>query len=43
MASLLPVVEAQVLTYLRLTGKHVGLILNFNTPVLKNGIRRIVL
>jgi GxxExxY protein len=40
---LLPVHEAQVITYLRLTGLHVGLLLNFNTDILKNGIRRLVL
>ncbi len=35
--------EAQVLTYLRHTGLRVGLILNFNTRVLPNGIQRISL
>ena len=40
---LLPIHEAQLLTYLRLSGYHVGLLLNFNTPVLKDGIRRLVL
>ena len=34
---------AQVLTYLRVTGLRVALILNFNSVVLKNGIRRLVL
>ncbi|MDY0344793.1 MAG: GxxExxY protein [Lentimicrobium sp.] len=34
---------AQVLTYLRLLGKHVGLLLNFNTKSLKDGIKRLVL
>ena len=34
---------AQVLTYLRLSGKHVGLLLNFYTKSLKDGIRRLVL
>lgn len=38
-----PVFTAQVLTYLRLTGLHVGLILNFNQHVLKDGIKRVVL
>ncbi|HSP97134.1 MAG TPA: GxxExxY protein [Candidatus Dormibacteraeota bacterium] len=37
---LLPVHEAQILTYLRLTGKQVGLLINFNVPLLKEGIRR---
>jgi GxxExxY protein len=40
---LLPVHEAQLLTYLRLSGMTVGLLLNFYTPVLKNGIKRMVL
>jgi len=39
----LPVHEAQLLTYLRLTGLRVGMLVNFNVPVLKNGIRRRVL
>ena len=37
---ILPVHEAQLMTYLRLTGIHVGLLLNFNVPVLKDGILR---
>ena len=41
--ALLPIHEAQVLTYLKLGGWHIGLLINFNVPVLKNGIRRIVL
>lgn len=40
---LIPVHEAQLLTYLRITGKRVGLLINFNVPVLKDGIRRRVL
>ncbi len=40
---LLPVHEAQLLTYLKLTGLKIGLLLNFNVPVLKNGIRRLCL
>ena len=39
----LPVHEAQLLTYLKLTGIRVGLLINFNVPVLKNGIYRRVL
>ena len=35
--------EAQLLTYLRLGGWSVGLLINFNVEVLKNGIRRRVL
>lgn len=40
---ILPVHEAQLLTYLRLTGIHVGLLINFNVPTLKDGIYRRVL
>lgn len=39
----LPVHEAQLLTYLKLTGIRVGLLINFNKPVLKDGICRRVL
>lgn len=39
---LLPVHEAQRLTYLRLGGWKVGLLINFNVPVLHRGIRRFV-
>jgi GxxExxY protein len=35
-----PVHEAQLLTYLKLGGWKLGLLLNFNVPVLKDGIRR---
>ena len=38
-----PVFEAQILTYLRITGKRVGLLLNFNTRLLKDGIKRYIL
>ncbi len=40
---LLPVHEAQLMTYLRLGGWRVGLLINFNVPVLKDGLRRRVL
>ncbi|MGZ4839745.1 MAG: GxxExxY protein [Terriglobales bacterium] len=40
---LLPVHEAQLLTYLRLSGKRVGLLINFDVSVVKNGIIRRVL
>jgi GxxExxY protein len=40
---LLPVHEAQLLAYLKLSGHHVGLLINFNVPVLKDGILRRVL
>jgi len=38
----LPLHEAQLLTYLRLTGKRLGLLINFNTRILKDGIKRVV-
>jgi len=41
--SLLPIHEAQLLTYLKLGGWQVGLLINFNVPILKQGIRRRVL
>jgi GxxExxY protein len=40
---LLPIHEAQLLTYLKLSGIRVGLLLNFHVPVLKNGIKRLIL
>jgi GxxExxY protein len=40
---ILPVHEAQLLTYLRLSGRTAVLILNFHVPVLKDGIKRMVL
>lgn len=39
---LLPVHEAQILTYLKLSALPVGLLLNFNVPLMKDGIRRFV-
>ena len=41
--SLLPIHEAQLLTYLKLGGWKVGLLINFNVPILMDGIRRRVL
>jgi GxxExxY protein len=38
-----PVFEAQVLTYMRITGCRVGLLINFHAPLLKQGIKRFVL
>ncbi len=38
-----PVFEAQILTYLRVTGKKLGLLINFNSKLLKDGIKRFVL
>jgi len=40
---ILPIHEAQLLTYLKLGRLRTGLLLNFNTSVLKDGIRRLVL
>lgn len=37
-----PIHEAQLLTYLKLSGVKVGLLINFNVPVLTSGIRRII-
>ena len=41
--ALAPVHEAIVLTYLRLSGCRLGLLINFNVPILKDGIRRFIL
>lgn len=41
--ALLPVHEAQILTYLKLSGRRLGLLINFNTTKLKDCIRRLVL
>ncbi|PYX60015.1 MAG: GxxExxY protein [Acidobacteria bacterium] len=38
-----PVFQAQVLTYLKITGKKVGLLINFNSRLLPDGIRRFIL
>jgi len=40
---LMPIHEAQILTYLKLSGLHTGLLLNFKSAVLKDGMRRIML
>ena len=40
--ALLPIHDAQILTYLKLSGFHVGLLMNFNVPLLKKGIKRFV-
>jgi len=37
-----PIHEAQLLTYLRLTGKQLGLLINFNERILKSGLKRVV-
>lgn len=38
--SLMPIHEAQLLSYMRMSGLKTGLLINFNVPVLKNGIKR---
>ena len=38
--TILPIHEFQLLTYLKLSGKKLGLLINFNVPLLKDGIRR---
>lgn len=38
-----PVWEAQVLSHLKLTGKRLGYIINFNVPLIKTGIKRLIL
>ena len=39
---LMPIHEAQLLTYLRLSEIWLGLLINFNVPILKHGIKRLV-
>lgn len=38
-----PLYEAQLLSYLKLTGKCLGFLINFNVPLIKNGIKRMIL
>jgi GxxExxY protein len=38
-----PVWQAQLLSYLKLTGKRLGFLMNFNVPLIKDGIRRFIL
>ena len=40
--SLLPIHQAQLLTYLKLSARKLGMLLNFNVPVMRQGIKRIV-
>ena len=40
---LLPVHEAQLLTYLKLTGHRLGILVNFNVSLIRDGIKRIAL
>ena len=41
-AELSPVHEAQLISYLKMTGCKLGLLINFNVPILKDGLRRLV-
>lgn len=41
--AILPVHTAQLLTQLKLTGKRLGFLVNFNVPPIKQGIKRIIL
>ena len=41
-AELVPIYDAQLFTYLKLGGCHIGFLINFNTRLLKNGLKRIV-
>jgi GxxExxY protein len=38
-----PVWEAQLISYLKLTGKRLGFLINFHVPLIKDGIKRIIL
>jgi GxxExxY protein len=40
---MLPVFEAQLLTYLKLSGMEIGILVNFNVPLIKDGVKRMVL
>lgn len=40
--TLLPVFDAQLISYLKLAGKKLGLLVNFNVPLIKHGIKRFV-
>jgi GxxExxY protein len=40
--NMLPVYEAQIISYLRLTDKKLGFLVNFNVKLLKNGFKRVV-
>jgi GxxExxY protein len=40
---MLPVFEAQLLTYLKLSGVEIGILVNFNVPLVKDGIKRMIL
>ena len=40
--ALAPIHQAQLLSYLRMSNRRVGLLINFNVPILKNGLKRVV-
>ncbi|MGZ4117568.1 MAG: GxxExxY protein [Bacteroidia bacterium] len=40
--NMIPVFEAQLISYLRLTNKKLGYLINFNVPLVKSGIKRFV-
>ena len=40
---IIPLHEAQILTYLKITNRRLGLLINFNVPLIKDGIKRIIL
>jgi len=41
--TLLPVHKAQLFTQMKLTGRRLGYLINFNVPLIKNGIKRMIL
>ena len=41
-AAIVPAHEARILTYLRMSGKHLGLLMNFQAPRLKDGLKRFI-
>lgn len=40
--AILPIFHSQLITYLKLSNKHLGYLINFNVPLLKDGFKRIV-
>jgi len=40
---MIPLYEAQLLTYLKVTGLRLGFLINFNVPIIKEGIKRVVI
>lgn len=40
---IMPIHDAQIITYLKISGKKIGLLINFNVGLLKNGIKRIII